>query len=594
MSFRKFKREIEQKKKDAETQKKEKEVLEAFDRMLNECSVRYKEYVEDAKRAMKAGDQTAYSCAVSLIKNIIFQKAQAADMKANYQMARDLRDMGMLRKEGVKAIASAMKDVEKVSGKIDTKLLEKNFLRGAFASGEVGEELQKVLSSNGMAFSDQLERVSKMDDADIRRIIEGEIIRDTEEMDRRLASLEEKLNAELLQKENTEVKTEVKTEIKDAAKVEPPKVKIADAEPKREETPKPQPEKSKKPEPAPVPESVKPTASAVGAPKAGKADSAPSAKKAEPEKPKAAKDEETTPEDAVLSGKAEQQYVFQWNDIPTVSFDDIAGLETVKEEVRMNVLLPMRRPDLYEGYDGKKTAGLLLFGPPGTGKTMVAAAIAKEVNAKFCAVSPSQILQQGFGSSEKMMKALFDEARSFPCAVIYFDEFESIAPKSTASQYTKNLRSEFLTQLQGAESYGEKNDNVLLLIASTNKPWDIDSAFLRPGRFGTRIYVGLPDAPARRYMIEKFFNKIEAMGQVTLDEGLDIDDIVEKTQGFNGADITALLSNVQHLSIARAEQTDEKIILPEDFEQAYAQTPSSVQSEDIEKLLEWKNKHMKS
>lgn len=297
-----------------------------------------------------------------------------------------------------------------------------------------------------------------------------------------------------------------------------------------------------------------------------------------------------TPEDKVLeeSGGALFDYKFDWDSLPVIDFDDIAGLDEVKEVVRVKVLLPLTNPEVFEGYVRKSGGGLLLYGPPGTGKTMIAVAIANEIGAKFCSVKPSDLLNQGVGNTEKAVRALFAQAREFPCAVIYFDEMDSISPKSTKSQYAKQLRSELLSQLQGIESYGKKTDNILFLIAATNKPWDVDSAFVRPGRFGTRVYVGLPDKDAREYMINRRLDKIREKGIVAVEADMDVLSAVEKTNGFNGSDITALLDKAEELSALRAVETGEKTLKNEDLEKAFEHVTSSVQSGDIEKLLAWK------
>ena len=184
---------------------------------------------------------------------------------------------------------------------------------------------------------------------------------------------------------------------------------------------------------------------------------------------------------------------------------------------------------------------------------------------------------------------MFAQARSFPCSVIYFDEMDSISPKSTKSQYARQLRSELLAQLQGIDEYKKSKDNILFLIAATNKPWDVDSAFVRPGRFGTRVYVGLPDAPARKYMLERRLGKVTKKGIVNISPDIAIDDIVERTSGFNGSDMTNLMDRVEEISALRGVKTGEKSITQSDFDEALLQITSSVQREDIEKLLEWKS-----
>ena len=303
-----------------------------------------------------------------------------------------------------------------------------------------------------------------------------------------------------------------------------------------------------------------------------------------------AEDKPPMPEEKLLEegGGANTDFKFDWDSLPVINFDDIAGLDSVKEVVKVKVLLPLQHPEVFEGYVRKSGGGLLLYGPPGTGKTMIAAAIANEIGAKFCSVKPSDLLNQGAGNTEKAVRSLFAQARSFPCAVIYFDEMDSISPKSTKSQYAKQLRSELLAQLQGIEAYGKKQGNILFLIAATNKPWDVDSAFIRPGRFGTRIYVGLPDDDARRYLITRRLDKVRDRGIVEVAEDINVDYVVEKTNGFNGSDMTNLLDRVEEISALRGIETGEKTITQQDFEEGLEQITSSVQREDIEKLLEWK------
>ena len=314
------------------------------------------------------------------------------------------------------------------------------------------------------------------------------------------------------------------------------------------------------------------------------------------EEPKQEDEEENkTPEDHILSSETQDdaQFKFEWNDLPSVGFADIAGLNDVKETVMNKVILPLKNPEAFEGYVAKGGGGLFLYGPPGTGKTMIAAAIAKEVGAKFCSIKPSDLLHQGAGNTEKAVRALFTQARRFDCAVIYFDEMDSICPKSTKSTYARQLRSELLSQLQGVDSYKKENKKKLLfLIAATNKPWDVDSAFIRPGRFGTRVYVGLPDAPARKYMIEKRISKIRSKNIVDVRDDLNIDEIVEKTNGFNGADISNLLDYVEEVSILRSVKLGMKYIEHQDFLNGFEKIHSSVQRDDIVRLQEWNDENL--
>lgn len=282
-----------------------------------------------------------------------------------------------------------------------------------------------------------------------------------------------------------------------------------------------------------------------------------------------------------------QDYLFNWDERPMVCFDDVAGLEGVKEAVFNKVIMPLKTPELFDGYEKKNGGGILLYGPPGTGKTMIAAAIAHEINAKFCSIGPSELLRSGIGNSEKLVATLFKEARSFPCCVVFFDELESLCPISTHAQHARQIRSELLKQMQGMDSYNESNNKILLLVGATNKPWDVDPAFVRPGRFGTRVYVDLPNEDARRYMIDKCLKRISSKNKVRIAENINIDSVVQATKGFNGSDITNLLDAMQENSIKRARQTNDKIILQQDFDIALEKVRSSVQIKDVERLEEW-------
>jgi len=284
-------------------------------------------------------------------------------------------------------------------------------------------------------------------------------------------------------------------------------------------------------------------------------------------------------------------YQFEWNKLPEVSFEDVAGLKDVKDAVRRKVLLPLAKPELYEGYVKKNGGGLLLYGPPGTGKTMIAAAVAHEIGAKFCSIGASDLVLGGIGNSEKAITKLFEEARSFKCAVIFFDEIESICPVSTRAQHAKQIRSELLRQIQGLDAYGKQDDKILFLIAATNKPWDIDPAFVRPGRFGTRIYVGLPDEPARKYMIESRLDKIRRAGIVTIADDVDINAIVRATENYNGADMGNLLDEVQEVSIMRSATGEAKVINQSDFKNVLSRITSSVQKKDLDRLEEWRREN---
>ena len=192
----------------------------------------------------------------------------------------------------------------------------------------------------------------------------------------------------------------------------------------------------------------------------------------------------------------------------------------------------------------------MLYGLPGTGKTMIAKAIAHEVNASFYSVKCSDIVSKWFGEAEKNVKNLFETAKKEEKAIIFFDEFEALAAKRGGENNAvmNRLVPELLAQMQGFSD----NENNLLLLAATNRPWDIDSAMLRPGRFNELIYVGLPDAPAREYMINK------ALKGLPLSEEVKIADIVEATEGYSGADVTEFCERLKDNPIKKSIESGGK------------------------------------
>jgi len=181
-----------------------------------------------------------------------------------------------------------------------------------------------------------------------------------------------------------------------------------------------------------------------------------------------------------------------------IRFSDIAGLEEAKEAFREKVILPFEHRELFEKYGKKIGGGILLYGLPGTGKTMFAEACSNELNALFIPVKCSDIKSKWYGESEDNVKKIFAKARKAERAIIFFDEFEAIGAKRTdnADNGNNDLVPQILAEMQGVGNSNSKA--VIMVIAATNKPWAIDSAFLRPGRFDEKIYIPLPDFEARK------------------------------------------------------------------------------------------------
>ena len=262
---------------------------------------------------------------------------------------------------------------------------------------------------------------------------------------------------------------------------------------------------------------------------------------------------------------------------PDTRFADVAGLDEVKEAVYNRVILPHRYPDVYKRFDKKPGGGVLLYGPPGTGKTMIARATAGEAGAAFFPVSCSDILSKWFGEAEKNVRALFDKAAGAAAAVIFFDEFEALGTtRDGADSAMQRLIPELLAQMDG---FGTRN-NTLLLMAATNKPWLIDTAFLRPGRFGEKIYVPLPDEAARLYMLGR------NLGHLPLD-GVDLRDLARRTEGYSGADIKEVCERSKQPAILRAIEsgrTEYTAITRADVEAALGTVAPSVSADETARM----------
>ena len=271
-------------------------------------------------------------------------------------------------------------------------------------------------------------------------------------------------------------------------------------------------------------------------------------------------------------------------EIPNISFDDVAGLDEVKKAITIRMINPVKYPDKYKLYQKKTGGGVLLYGPPGTGKTMIAKAIAKEVGAKFYAVKGSDIVSKWVGDSEKNINSLFEEANKQDRAIIFIDEMDSLIAKRGEDTHNDKRVNEFLQQIDG---FAGKNPN-LLLLGATNRPWDIDSAAMRSGRFSQKIYLPLPDAPARKFMIKK------AMKCVPVESDFDIDRIVKQTEMYSGADIEELCDRAKDEPLLKAIATDSVVLISnKDFDMVLEKFPPSVTEKEIQEFENY-NKDLKS
>ncbi|MDP6957431.1 MAG: ATP-binding protein [Planctomycetota bacterium] len=263
---------------------------------------------------------------------------------------------------------------------------------------------------------------------------------------------------------------------------------------------------------------------------------------------------------------------------PGLRFDDIAGLEEVKEQIRLKMIYPFLHPEKAKKYKVRTGGGILLYGPPGTGKTMIAKAIAGELDATFFAIAPSEILNKWVGESEKNIRKLFDTARKSERAIIFLDEVEALTPPRRASEsggVMQRVVPQILNELDG---FDRKEGHTLLFLGATNEPWNIDPAMMRPGRLDEKIYLGLPDEPARKKILEL------NMKEIPVAEDVDLDSVAHRLEGYSGADIAYLCRKVAETVFEKAIGTEhEPPIGKEDFEQVLAKFKPSVSRVDIDR-----------
>jgi transitional endoplasmic reticulum ATPase len=247
---------------------------------------------------------------------------------------------------------------------------------------------------------------------------------------------------------------------------------------------------------------------------------------------------------------------------PAVTFADVGGLDDVKKAINRTIILPFQRADLYEKYKRGAGGGVLLFGPPGCGKTLLARATAGECGLPFSNVRIEEILDPYFGVSERNLHDAFVQARRFAPCVLFVDELDAIA--FARRKFSGNVGRPLVDQLlQELDAIGADNENVLVL-AATNAPWDVDEAMKRPGRFDRIVFVPPPDPPARERILG-----LQLAGRPS--EGVDVAKIARRTPLFSGADLSALVERAVDLVIDDAlERGEERPLATRDLEQAVA------------------------
>jgi transitional endoplasmic reticulum ATPase len=227
-------------------------------------------------------------------------------------------------------------------------------------------------------------------------------------------------------------------------------------------------------------------------------------------------------------------------------FVHIAGMEDLKKSIRLQIIEPFINPGMFARFRKKAGGGILLYGPPGCGKTMLARAVANECNASFLSIGISEILTAWLGESERNLALMFEKARAQKPCVMFFDELDALAfaRSKSSSDTSRKIVNEFLAQLDGFE---KTNDQVLIL-AATNMPWDVDPAMKRPGRFARQVFVPPPDAVARARIIELALDGVPH-GPV------DAAAVARVTEQFSGADVDALVERAKEYVLTEYMET---------------------------------------
>ena len=231
---------------------------------------------------------------------------------------------------------------------------------------------------------------------------------------------------------------------------------------------------------------------------------------------------------------------------PKIGFADVGGMEAIKEDIRLKIIAPVEHAELYAAYGKTAGGGILLFGPPGCGKTHLARATAGEMGRGFISVGISDVLDMWLGQSERNLRDIFDGARSHQPCVLFFDEVDALAASRTDLRHSagRNVVNQFLSELDGIDT---SNEGVLVL-AATNAPWHLDPAFRRPGRFDRVIFVPPPDAPARAAILA-----IQLRGKPAAD--VDVDQVASRLDMFSGADIKGLVDQAVEGKLGEAMRT---------------------------------------
>lgn len=265
---------------------------------------------------------------------------------------------------------------------------------------------------------------------------------------------------------------------------------------------------------------------------------------------------------------------------PSVTFGMIIGMEDAKAAVMDMVVHPLKHPGKARALGLKPGGGVLLYGPPGNGKTLLGKAIANELDAPFYYASGAQIRSKWHGESEQRLRSLITTARRQPVAILFFDEVEGLLPRRGGNSVVDNrIVTQFLADIGGFAD----SDNTLLLLGATNCPWDIDDAVFRTGRFDEKIYIGLPDTAARAGILRL------NIGDTPLAGDVDLDALAGELDDYTGSDVAGLVNAAKRIALRRSIQTEaEPTLTAADLQTARNSVTPSVNSRLMERYSKFK------
>lgn len=270
---------------------------------------------------------------------------------------------------------------------------------------------------------------------------------------------------------------------------------------------------------------------------------------------------------------------------PNVSFDMIAGMHAAKRAIFEMIIFPLQQPEKTRAMGLKPGGGTLLYGPPGTGKTMLAKATAKQLDAPFFFASGADIRSKWHGESEQRLSSLLKEAGSQPLAILFLDEVEALLPKRGGGSVVDNrIVAQFLADVGGFKD----SDNILLILAATNCPWDIDEAVFRTGRFDEKLFIPPPDDDARMGIL-----KMNLEG-IPIESGFSIDALGRRLDGYSGSDIVGVVNAAKRGALGRSLSGDHDPLLTDaDFQEALRRIPSSITERSMKKYAKFREQRFR-